>query len=249
MGSSTISRLRVADESLRDPEALPHAAGESGEPLAAVLPQVHAVQHLVDHFLALFPVGDAFQKRNLVEHLFGIHPRIHAEILGQVAQHLANLVLGAKHIEAVHVDGAGIGFLQGGDGAHQRGFAGAIRAEQPVKAQRDREVHIVEGANAAFIDLVEACNPKLHGKSILQAGAPPRIRWRRIADTRPAVRSTPPRNRHGKYPRLRYGKSNIRFRREDMSLGPAFTDQCWQSLEQAPVPAERMILNPKHVKH
>ena len=75
-----------------------------------------------------------------------------------IAEHLADLVLRTKHIEveAVHVDGAGVGFLQGGDGAHQRGFVGAIRAAQHIEAQRDRKVHIVEGANVALVDFVAA---------------------------------------------------------------------------------------------
>src|SRR5579862_1197114 len=134
-----------------------------------MLPQVHPVQHFVDDFLALPAVGDALEKGDLVEHLFRIHAWIYTEILGKIAQHPAHFVLGAKHVDTVKADRPGIRFLQRGDGAHQRRFAGAVWTQQPVKSHRNGEVDIIEGPYAALINLVQARNLKFHENSALPA--------------------------------------------------------------------------------
>ena len=54
---------------------------------------------------------------------------IHAELLRQIAEDLADLVLLGQHVEAVELDRAGVGILQGGDRAHQRALARAVRAQ------------------------------------------------------------------------------------------------------------------------
>jgi hypothetical protein len=60
--------------------------------------------------------------------------------------------------------GAGVGFLQGGEGAHERAFARAVGAEQAVHAGRDVERHILQGLHAVGIGFGEVADGKLHTK-------------------------------------------------------------------------------------
>ena len=56
---------RIAQQRLRNPEALPHAAGKSGQRLLAVFVEIGAMQQRLDRFLALLRVGDALQQRQV----------------------------------------------------------------------------------------------------------------------------------------------------------------------------------------
>jgi hypothetical protein len=63
---------------------------------------------------------------------------------------------GAEH------DGAGVGLLQRGDGAHERRLAGTVRTEKAVHPAGDVEVDVVESADAVGIGLGDAANGEVH---------------------------------------------------------------------------------------
>ena len=69
-----------------------------------MIPQVHAMQKFVYGFFALSAIGHSFEQSDLVQHLFGIYPRIDSEILREIAQLPAHLFLCAEHIEIVEMN-------------------------------------------------------------------------------------------------------------------------------------------------
>src|SRR5688500_693310 len=91
------------------------------------------------------------------------HVRILPELLRKVTERLAHAVLLAEHVDRLarwiaEVDRACVGLLQRGDRAHQRGLAGAVRAEQPEHPGWDRQRDVVERAHAAGVALREIPN-------------------------------------------------------------------------------------------
>ena len=78
----------------------------------------------------------------MTQHVEGRHLRIDTELLRQIAEHLADLVLLIEDIEVVKEDCPRIRVLQRRDRAHERAFASAVRAEQTehVIADCQREV-------------------------------------------------------------------------------------------------------------
>ena len=103
-----------------------------------------------------------FKYGEVVEHVDGGHLRVDAELLRQIAEHLAHFVLLLEDVDAVERDGAGIGVLQGGDGAHEGALAGAVRAEQSEHVIADGEGDVLEGANAVGISLGEIGDGECH---------------------------------------------------------------------------------------
>ena len=91
--------LRVAEQRLRDAEALAHAAGEAAQRLLAHVVQVGLLQQRRDDVAPRRLVVEALQAREVVEQFLGRDFRIHAEILRQVAQHPAHGVLVAQHVD------------------------------------------------------------------------------------------------------------------------------------------------------
>jgi hypothetical protein len=108
-----------------------------------------------DRFLALALAGQALEDGKVVQQLFGADFRIDAEVLRQVAQLAQQPFLVLQDVETVEMDAAAVGILQRRDGAHERGLAGAVRAEQAEHAIRDLEADIVDGLDAIGIRLVE----------------------------------------------------------------------------------------------
>ena len=64
--------------------------------------------------------GDALQHGEVVEQARRARFGIHAELLRQIAERLADLILLADDVDAVEGDGASVRLLERGDDAHQR---------------------------------------------------------------------------------------------------------------------------------
>ena len=106
------------------------------------------------------PLGNlylTFEHGDVVQQPRRAHGRVDAELLREVAEGAAHAVLLAQDVDglprAVGVgvaerDGAGVGLLERGDRAHQRGLAGAVGPEQAVHAAADVERDVPEGVDA-----------------------------------------------------------------------------------------------------
>ena len=73
-----------------------------------------------------------------------IRDRVNTELLRQVTEDAADLVFLTQDVDAVERDGAGVGILQRGDGAHEGTFAGAVWAHQAEHAVSDGESQVLE---------------------------------------------------------------------------------------------------------
>jgi hypothetical protein len=91
----------------------------------------------------------------MTEHVLRGNSGIYAEILREIAEAAADFVLLREDIEVTEADGTSVGRLQRGDGAHQRGFAGAIGAEEAIHALGNVERDAVEGLDAIRIGLIQ----------------------------------------------------------------------------------------------
>jgi len=89
----------------------------------------------------------------VVQQVLGAAPGIHAELLRQVAEGLPHLPLLLHHVEVAEADGPRVGLLERGEGAHQRGLAGAVGAEQAVHSGRDGERHVLQRTHAVGVGL------------------------------------------------------------------------------------------------
>ena len=158
VGSSTIISCRIAQQRHGDAKALPHAAGVAAELLLADVPQVRLPEQRLDDFFARPAIGDALQHREVIEQALRAHFRIHAKLLRQVTERLADLVLLADDVDVAEGDGPAVRLLQRGEHAHQRGLAGAIGAEQAVHPRRNREGHVLQGMHAVGVGLGYAAN-------------------------------------------------------------------------------------------
>jgi hypothetical protein len=147
---------RIAEQCLGDAEALAHAARECAEVLFAYVVEIRAAEQCRDGIFPLTAIVNSFEDREVIEQRFRGNARIDAELLRQVTEHAPDVVLLAKHVDVAERDGAGVGFLQRGDGAHQRRLAGAVRAEETEHAGRNRERDVLESFDAVRIGLREA---------------------------------------------------------------------------------------------
>jgi hypothetical protein len=148
VGSSTIN-------SAGSPKS---ATGVAAKLLLADVPQVCLPEEDLDDFLARPPIGDALQHREVIEQALRAHFRIHAKLLRQVTEGLADLVFLADDVDAAESNGPAVRLLQRGQHAHQRGLAGPIGAEQTVHPRRNREGHVLQGTHAVGISLGDAAN-------------------------------------------------------------------------------------------
>src|SRR5262249_2948723 len=115
----------IGEEGLGDAEALLHTAGVSGEGLLANVPEVGLLEQGFHHFPALGGGGDYFEDGEVIQHVDGGELGVDAELLGKVAEELADFILLCENVDAVKNDIAGVGVLERGDGAHEGTFAGA----------------------------------------------------------------------------------------------------------------------------
>ena len=155
-------QFRVAQQGLRDAEALAHATGKAAQALVAHVEQIGLLQQAIDDFAPPRPLRQSFQHGEVVEQFIRRHLRIQAEVLRQVAQHAADLVLVVEYVVVAEEDGAGIALLQGGQGAHQGRLAGAIRAQQAKHPGRYRQRHVIQRHHAIRVGLRQFANLQFH---------------------------------------------------------------------------------------
>ena len=96
-------QLRIAQERHGDAKTLPHAARVAAQFLLAYVPQVRLPEERLHDFLARPPPGDALQHGEVIEQALRAHFRIHAKLLRQVTERLADFVLLVGHVDAAEV--------------------------------------------------------------------------------------------------------------------------------------------------
>jgi hypothetical protein len=89
----------------------------------------------------------------MIEHVERGDLGINAELLREVAQQLANLILLLEDVDAVEVNRSRVRILQGRDGAHQGTLACAIRTEKPKHVVTDLQRDILESFDAVRVGL------------------------------------------------------------------------------------------------
>jgi hypothetical protein len=149
--------------------------------LLADVVEVDALQQGVDRFLPRATLGDPLQDREVVEHRLRRDFRVNAELLREVAEEVADVVLLAEDVELAEARRAGVRLLQRGQRAHERRLAGAVRSEQAEHAGGDGEGDAVERADAVRIGLGQTVDLQFeHGRMIREVetrvAARPRIR-------------------------------------------------------------------------
>ena len=147
--------LRVAEQRLRDAEALPHAAGVGRDRALARIVEIGLLQQGVNLLAPQFGGADALEHREVIEQVLRRDARVDAELLRQIAEHAADRERVGNDVGAVEGDATGGRLLQGGDDPHQRRFAGAVRPEQAVHAARHVEIDPRERLNAVRIGVPE----------------------------------------------------------------------------------------------
>lgn len=138
---------RLPQQGLGDAHPAPHAPGE----LADFPPGEVLHLHLEKDLLHLGFVPEALQFPHIAEEIPHGKAGIHGQLLGQVAQALADLPPLADSVEAADLDGAGGGRLHGDKGFHQGGLARPIVAQQPKDAAAHGKGHVLQGGNAPFV--------------------------------------------------------------------------------------------------
>jgi hypothetical protein len=91
-------QLRVADQRLGDAESLPHAAGEPGQRLLAHIVKIGLAQQIIDDRATLVLVGEALEYGHMIQHGQRRDAWIHAEILREIAEPLAQFGGLVQHI-------------------------------------------------------------------------------------------------------------------------------------------------------
>ena len=81
--------------------------------------------------------------------------RIDPELLREIAEGPTQLVLLAQGVDRAEVDLPFVGLLQGGDGAHERRLAGAVRAKQAIHPRRDAQVDVLQCLDAVGVSFRE----------------------------------------------------------------------------------------------
>ena len=153
---------RIAEESLRNAEALLHAAGVSAERFAAVVVEIGLLEKRADDFFALVGVGDAFEDGEVVEEIFGGDFGVEAELLREVSEDAADRVFLAEDVDVAERGAAGVGFLQRGEGAHEGGLPCTVWAEQAEHAEGDGEGDVLKSLRAVGVALGEVGDLEVH---------------------------------------------------------------------------------------
>ena len=159
---------RVVDERFGQAEPLLHAARQAVDEVVALVREVEQLQHVADD-------GFAAAARNLVgdgeevQELPDLHAVVDAEVVGHVADALADADRVAR--DAVAVDGAfaGGGPEQRGEEANRGALAGAVGADEAEHlAGADLEIQVLDGDEFA-VDLGEVAEFD-HGGEIRVGG-------------------------------------------------------------------------------
>ncbi len=147
--------LGIADKRLGDTEALTHATGIGGERFFADVIEIATAEHGFDNVFALAGAGEPLEKGDVAEHVLRGDARVNAEVLREITEAAAKLVFLAEDVKVAQADGACVGLLQGGDGAHERSFSSTIGAEEPIHALGNIERDAIEGFDAIRIGLIQ----------------------------------------------------------------------------------------------
>lgn len=143
---------RLVDDGLADGHALALAARQLGGPALQQIVQPQLAGHAV-HALRCLGGGHAHGQGGVLQAVLHAQAVVEAEEIREVAQvavHLARLLL---HQDAVHLDPPRQRLVQACNAAHQRGFAGAVGADQGRDAaRRDMEADAVQRAVARIFE-------------------------------------------------------------------------------------------------
>src|SRR5664279_4521201 len=101
------------------------------------------------------------------QHIRGRKLGIHAKLLRQIPQQLADGILLFQDVDIVEVNRTAIGILESRNNAHQRGFAGAISSQQAEHIVADGERVVLERLNSVGICLRYIRNRECQTDSLL----------------------------------------------------------------------------------
>ncbi len=152
----------IAEQGLRDSEALLHAAGKAAQRLAPMLIKVGLLQQSFHRLAAFLGVGDALERGKLAQQIFRRDLGIQAEFLGQIAQHPAHRILLLEDVNLPQHGAAAIGFLQGSQGSHQGGLARAVRPQQAEHPQGDIQRNALQRLGSIGITFGEVFDSQFH---------------------------------------------------------------------------------------
>ena len=145
--------FRVVYECLRNADALTHAAGIGLELFAGDLGKAGQLKKLAALFLRLI-FGKSLERGEIHQKIPTGEVRIIAEVLRQIAEHIAVALAEADDIFAVEAYAAAARSEHRAYHAHERCFARAVRAEQSydlagLEAERDIVEHLVAAIGLA----------------------------------------------------------------------------------------------------
>ena len=98
----------------------------------------------------------------MTQHVLRRGTRINSKLLRQVSQGLAEFLFLAKDVDRAELNLPGVWFLKSRDRTHERGFAGAVRPQQPVHSGWDGQRNVVERTHTIGIGLGQAFDSQFH---------------------------------------------------------------------------------------
>src|SRR2546422_5192351 len=153
---------RIAREGLSDSKALAHPAGI---PLHGALGrerEIHALEQIAHELLHSSGRLNALEREKMGEHRFPTQMWIESELLRQIAEPRPEVLGVLQDVRTVQRDRAGRGLEQPCENLHVRGFAGAVRTEQPEHSGWDVEIDPVQRRDRTRVDLDETARDE-HG--------------------------------------------------------------------------------------
>jgi hypothetical protein len=153
--------LRVVEQSLRNADALAHAAGKSTEGTIASVGQIDHGKKFVDAAtrrgrFETFDGGEVFQKFESGE------MRINAKVLRQVTQNHAQRIRRRQDICVVPKYTAARGPSDSGEDTHQRGLSCAIGTEKTQNARTQLQVDVLQPPNISTILFSNRVDEEMH---------------------------------------------------------------------------------------
>jgi hypothetical protein len=144
---------RVAQQSHRDAEALPHPPGEAAQVLLPDLVEVRLPEQRIHGFLPLTPLRDPLQHGEVVEKVLRVDLGVDPELLRQVPERPPHLVLLHQNVDIAEPRAPAVRLLQRRQSSHQRGLTGTVGAEQSIHAEGYGERHILQGVDTIGVRL------------------------------------------------------------------------------------------------